>query len=101
MVAKYRINNFKYIRINHHNKVDIEDVDVEFLKKLNKDEMIILTDKLINNYKSQTQELSEAYKEIVKFREEIRLTKYKTTKSENKLVEVLLDYHLATRKLLK
>jgi len=101
MVAKYRINNFKYIRINHHNKVDIENVDVEFLKKLNKDEMIIFTDKLINNYKSQTQELSEAYKEIVKFREEIRLTKYKTTKSENKLVEVLLDYHLATRKLLK
>jgi len=101
MVSKVRINNFKSIRIDYNTKVYIDDINFDYLTKLKKSDLIHLMDKFINNYEWLMNELEEAYKEITNFREEVRMTKYKTTKSENKLVEVLLDYHLATRKLLK
>ena len=101
MVAKYRIDNLGYIKIPYKEKVRIKDVDVHYVKNLNKGDLVYFTKQLLDNYQFQRRELLEAYEEIRNSKEAIRLAKYKTTQSENKLVDVLLDYHKATRKLLK
>lgn len=101
MVSKATINRFNVVRIGYRNRIQLQDIDDKYLNNLKKDELVNFTDELIKHFLYQKKELVRTYKEINDLKKSTKSAKIQKTKTENKLKDVLIDYHLATKKLLK